>query len=498
MLDEALATLFPSWLVRLDAPPASRDPLGLQAHAMGQADRLLPGLNVFTSRARYYSFLCWALARAQSGAEPRAHLDRVHRLERLLVLCEAVRHADNPFACSYIGRRRGRRFVTERDGTGLWELPTRILKNQASNGALRLYRTSLADLGFIEEDDLEDGLGLRLTDRGSRLADQFQKVIDDNLVAWALDPGNEQRKRRDTIWDAAKGMCLSGRVGAYERRQLVEALFGQEGHGIDRRETAAILFEHGLLAGAPVGVEIASADPDLVTEDGGKPAEEAADNETRGNWAVLRRALEHGPSSRLHPVQVAGAYQLAALGLNALLRSALDPAAQHGRLSIAAWRTKVAEHAGDGFESAPALAWAGHRAAVEVAQDLLDADGRPWPEIAALATELLLRLTLDERYFRWLADDPMPLVDRLLLWARDAGTDQAGAMVSRLLPDLVLHHAEVSARKGKGEWLVLDGGELVKNDPRYLRLMLHSLRFAQLQQLAADLGLRPEDVTDEA
>lgn len=139
---------------------------------MGHADRLLPGLNVFTSRARYYSFLCWALARAQSGAPPRAHLDRVHRLERLLVLCEAVRHADDPFACSYIGRRRGRRFVTERAGAGLWELPARILKNQASNGALRLYRTSLADLGFIEEDDLEEGLGLRLTDRGARLAGQ--------------------------------------------------------------------------------------------------------------------------------------------------------------------------------------------------------------------------------------------------------------------------------------------------------------------------------------
>jgi hypothetical protein len=70
-------------------------------------------------------------------------------------------------------------------------------------------------------------------------------------------------------------------------------------------------------------------------------------------------------------------------------------------------------------------------------------------------------------------------------------------MVSRLLPDLVEHHAEVSARKGKGEWVVLDGVEMVKNDPRYLRLMLHSLRFAQLQHLAADLDLRPEDVTDE-
>jgi hypothetical protein len=498
MLDEALTTFFPSWLVRLDAPPASRDPLGLQAHAMRQADQLLPGLNVFTSRARYYTFLCWALARAQAGAEPRTHLDRVLRLERLLVLCEALRHADDPDACSYVGRRRGRRFVNEREGAGLWELPTRILKNQASNGALRLYRTSLADLGLIEEDDLEEGLGLRLSERGGRLAEQFQKVVDDGVVGWALDPGTDQRKRRDTLRDAAKGMCLSGRIGAFERRQLVDALFGDDGHGIDRRETAATLFEHDLLDAGTVGEDIASADADLVIEDGGKPADEAAESETRGNWAVLRSALALPPSNRVHPIQVAGAYQLAALGLNALLRSALDPVMQHGRLSIAEWRAKVAERAGAGFETASALGWAGHRPAVVVADDLLQGDGLPWPDIAVLATELLLRVCLDERSLRWLSDDLAPLVERLIVWTRDAGTERAGAMVSRLLPDLVEHHAEVSARKGKGEWVVLDGAELVKNDPRHLRLMLHSLRFAQLQQLAADLILRPGDVTDEA
>jgi hypothetical protein len=252
MLDESHSTFFPSWLVRLDAPPSSRDPLGLQAHAMAQADEILPGLNVFTSRARYYSFLCWSLAVAQHGAPPRAHLDRAHRLERLLVLCEAVRHEDDPYACSYVGRRRGRRFVNERRRAGFWELPTRVLKNQTSNGALRLYRTSLADLGLIEEDDLEDGLGLHLTQRGQRLADQYAKTVDGGLVGWALDPMTEQRKRRDTLLDAACGMCLSGRIGAYERRQIVQALVGLEGHGVDRRETVATLFEHDLLQPAPV------------------------------------------------------------------------------------------------------------------------------------------------------------------------------------------------------------------------------------------------------
>ncbi|WP_437952507.1 hypothetical protein WME98_18575 [Sorangium sp. So ce296] len=189
---------------------------------MAQADRLLPGLNVFTSRARYYTFLCWALSRAQAEAPPRAHLERVFRLERLLVLCEALQHEDEPLACGYIGRRRGRSFVSERRGAGLWELPTRILKNQVSNGALRLYRTSLASLCLVEEDDLEEGLGLRLTDRGQQLANQLDRVIDEGVVSWALEGGTQQQKRRGTLLDAGARMCLSSRMGAYERRYLVE------------------------------------------------------------------------------------------------------------------------------------------------------------------------------------------------------------------------------------------------------------------------------------
>ncbi|WP_437646510.1 hypothetical protein [Sorangium sp. So ce362] len=219
---------------------------------MVQADRPLPGLNVFTSRARYYTFLCWALSRAQADASPRAHLERVLRLERLLVLCEGLQHEDDPLTCGYIGRRRGRRFVSERRGAGLWELPTRVLKNQVSNGALRLYRTSLASLG----------LGLRLTDRGQQLASQLEKVIDEDVVGWALEGGTQQQKRRGTLLGAGARMCPSSRIGAYERRYLVAALFGADGNGIERRETVQVLFEHRRLGFASVGNDSTDNDAD--------------------------------------------------------------------------------------------------------------------------------------------------------------------------------------------------------------------------------------------
>jgi len=117
--------------------------------------------------------------------------------------------------------------------------------------------------------------------------------------------------------------------------------------------------------------------------------------------------------------------------------------------------------------------------------------------VGVLGANLLLGLGLDPRYARWLEDDPLPIVDQAMHWARDAATDHAGDMLMRLLPELIVHHSNVSAKKGKGEWLVRDGNEIVKHDPRPMGLLLHSLRFAQLGQLAADLQLSAEDVADE-
>lgn len=496
-MDDAIATYLPSWLVRLDVPPSSRDPLGLQAHAMAQADRLLPGLNVFTSRARYYTFLCWAIRCAQADSSPATHLERALRLERLLVLCEALQHENEPHACSYIGRRRGRRFVSEQQGAKLWALPTKILKHQHSSGALRLYRTSLVSLGLAEEDDHDEGLGLRLTDSGTKLAEKYNGSVNDNIVLWALEGGTESSKRHGTLIEAGAGMCLSGKIGRHERNYLINALFGGDEDGIQRRDTVNVMFEHRLLRDVDVNQEITDQDPDLLVEDEGAPAKDAAHFETTTNWNVLRQALSLSPSKALHNIQMAGAYQLAALGLNALFSSVLEPTMAQGRLSLIQWRKALAEHAGSGFETSSATTWAAKRSPKEIADELLDGHVRTWPEVGVLGANLILALGRESRYAHWLASEPLRIVEQVLDWTRNTETEHAGDMLTRLLPELILHHSEVSAKKGKGEWLVLDGNEIVKHDPRPMGLYLHSLRFAQLGQLAADLQLTAEDVADE-
>jgi hypothetical protein len=65
----------------------------------------------------------------------------VNRLERALVLCEFVHHASKGGSCRVVGQR-SRMQVLQSAEKNRYRLPNRIVKNQNSAGALRLYATS--------------------------------------------------------------------------------------------------------------------------------------------------------------------------------------------------------------------------------------------------------------------------------------------------------------------------------------------------------------------
>lgn len=496
VLAERYDAVFPSWLVKLDAATTSRDPLGLQALAAANADGILPGLNVFTSRARYYSFLCWSIDVAQQAAKPEVHVDRVHRLERLLVLSEALRHREEPSACSYVGRRRGRAFVREHDDGRGWPLPTRILKNQSSNGALRLYRTSLANLGLIEEDDVDDGLGLTLTDRGQTLAEKYGNGVDPAIVRWALE-GTDQRKRADSLAETTDLLCLSGLSDRYERRNLIEALFGRNGtiaspDAMRRRDTARLLHSRGLLVDLSGRPDIAAADADAVSDDGGASA---ADEETRGNWNVIRAILRAPPSRELDLLQRVCAYELLAMALNRTFAALVEAVDGPGRVPVTEWLQRVEVTAGADYGQKPAREWSAPDDAIDLADRLLGETS--WPAIAARSLALLLHVLRSDRLVGWLHDVVIRDVFLMsVLEIRQQLTRTPRELHEALVRDIVVRHREESSRKGKGDWLFLDSNDLVRAEPRPLRAIVHSLRFAQLQQLAADLDLTAEEVAD--
>lgn len=500
-MHQALDTLLPSWLGRLDAPPSSRDPLGLQATALVHADALLPGLNVFTSRARYFPFLCWAIDHV-SELPPRGQLDALLRLERLLVLCEALEHQEDPNACAYVGRRRARRFIKENAAGGLWELPTRILKNQATNGAFRLYRTSLVDLGLAEPDEFGDGLGLALTPLGEKLAQHYSKCVDDGLASWALGPA-ETRKREQTLLSTAAAMCLSARIGAHERRLILTALFGATESGLRRRETARVLFQESLLeiGAEPDGGDLAADDEDVYLESSETSARsairEVVSAELHTNWRVVRAMLEMPARDEVRPFQLAASHEVLALAANAVFMSAATAASGPGRLSVRDWLAALRARGGDDFGAIEARAWA-PRESVAQACDAMFAAEAGWQSLGLSGARLLLSVLQNDRVVAWVEEASNDVASPVLSLRADLESKSAQDMLATLLPELVARHHMVSTRKGKAEWMLLEDGEIVRGDHHDMPVTLHSLRFTQFERIAADLGLDAEDLSDEA
>jgi hypothetical protein len=250
--DAALGALLPRWLEPLKLPPSSRDPLGLQAPAERLANELLPGLTVFTSRIGYHGFLAWAVQCVNDRPCPdhQTRQERLHRLERALVLCEFVYHGLGDDSCRLFGQRSKTQVLQGAEGDR-YRVPKRILKNQASAGAYRLYFTSLQSLGIaLETPELgaEGLLPLTLTDLGRRLARSFRLRLDDKFPDFAL---GDSPLDRDTIRAWGKDLCFS-RLGGLDRYRdpfLEGFLLGNGAEAEKRYRTVERLFQRGLLTG---------------------------------------------------------------------------------------------------------------------------------------------------------------------------------------------------------------------------------------------------------
>ena len=183
--DSADGALLPQWLEPFVLPSGSRDPLGLQAPAERLVNDVLPGLTVFTFRAGYYGFLCWAIRTVNglpfSALPPRtSRREVVNALERALVLCEFIYHGLDDDSCRLLGQRSKLRVLSSNKGDR-YGVPESILKNQNSAGSFALFATSLVSLALVEEADelAADGLlPFRLTSLGGALANAFARRIE--------------------------------------------------------------------------------------------------------------------------------------------------------------------------------------------------------------------------------------------------------------------------------------------------------------------------------
>jgi hypothetical protein len=499
--DEVVGSI-PKWLVPDELPPSSRDPLGLEADAGKLADRLLPGLTVFTSRAGYFFFLAWAIRELNSVIDVnfREKWDLLYRLERAVVLCETLNHGKEELrACLHLGQRSKPGLLT--DATRA-KIPDRILKNQTNSGCYNLYRTSMESCGFVQQYPEGIGQGLlpfKLTPRGERLADLFSKRSgSDALLGWARNgEGKDVRDLRG--W--GKSHCFGTFRHNVEKKCFLEGLLYARKDAASVVNAANIrlqtlrtlqrahLFNLQRRSGRTVTTMIAN---DLTDGD----VSEIDSEEGRENIDFLMHFYNNRSPSGADPFVDAAVYELLGLALNAVFKGLLDTVQDKGRTNIGDWidslktSSKLKNFWNSTFRGAAASIPSSEETILEKLFETFD----PVENGLMLAAKVFTHSSNQAVLAGHLANkDVRILFDQTFFSHED--TNMAG-LLEHLIRSLVPHHHRNSERKGKERWLDIDGNDVLAVDPHPMSLGFHSYRFPQIISLARDIGLERGDLLD--
>lgn len=205
------------WVIPDPSNERAADPLGMGAQADKIAHFLLPQISVATTRARYFSFLCWAVQESKSAAAP---LPEIRRLEAKLALDEAVRHQDEDSrSCpNVVGRRTVADYLKRNDG----EAPARPERLYKST-AFATYRPAMRTLGLLSHERKPE-----LTDEGRRLAAEFARFCGRKLPC-LCDMSSKERTRVSVLLglderkqDNVPSECLRRRATFKVLRQLLD------------------------------------------------------------------------------------------------------------------------------------------------------------------------------------------------------------------------------------------------------------------------------------
>jgi hypothetical protein len=147
------------WVLADPSSERAVDPLGMGVQADKLAAFLLPDLSVATTRARYFSFLCWAVHKSKGAPQI------IHRLEAELAVEEAFGHKGNDVECpGIVGRTRAASYLNEHNGE-FPPRPERLYKNTA----FAAYRPAMRGLGLLTQNRTPE-----LTTAGRQLASEFE------------------------------------------------------------------------------------------------------------------------------------------------------------------------------------------------------------------------------------------------------------------------------------------------------------------------------------
>ena len=131
------------WVLPDPSRERAVDALGMSVQADRLAERLVPQLSGTTNRARYLSFLCWAVKQTSTIKKP---ITAIHRLEAQLAIEEAMRHRDRPAddCVGIVGRGNATRYMLKHG----WRAPAHPERLYKST-AFAAYRPAMRALGLL-------------------------------------------------------------------------------------------------------------------------------------------------------------------------------------------------------------------------------------------------------------------------------------------------------------------------------------------------------------
>ena len=208
--DAALEGLLPNGWNRIAFPPVLVIRWAFRATPSGSLTSSFLALQCSPPGSGTYGFISWACRELNAHRSPAGTVRKelFHRLERALVLCEFIHHGTDDSDCRILGQR-SKSEVLQSAVNGRFRVPQKIMKNQESAGAFRLYATSLESNGFAEaasELGADGLLPLRPTELGAALAREFDKYVPDGFIEFAL---NGRTEDRETLRLWGKQLCFS-------------------------------------------------------------------------------------------------------------------------------------------------------------------------------------------------------------------------------------------------------------------------------------------------
>ena len=492
----------PKWLMSDALPPSSRDPLGLQAGAEQLANRLLPGLTVFTYRIGYYFFLSWALREFNKNDNLRIEerLEKLNRLERALVLCETIYHGQNQLKdCKHQGQRSKGHLLSQIQSKRA-TIPDKILKNQNNTGCYNLYRTSMRSCGFWEDDDDAAAQGFipfRLTNLGEKLANAFSKrEYAADLLKWSLN--EKSTNEIETLAKWCDSVCFCTFNKKLEKKAFLEGFLFAKGNNADvvgdadtRLQSLKTLSASNLLS-APtssiselVVVSAEGTDGDMS---------ELAELELGGDTSILLYFYNNYDQKNIEFFIAAAIYEMIGLALNSIWSDLLDFVEAVGRTPLNLWVDSVLSKS-ISTQFWYASLWSPDAQSPQSVDQLV---GSLFANSDKVENGLLLALKVLVQDRNRMILNEVPFSFEFLALVEEAFPYDTKESVKDTLPKiasiLLSRHKEVSRLKGKELWLDTDGEEVMMVDRQKMSLGFHSYRFSQLGSLLRDLKLVESDL----